>query len=595
MPIIACSACGKKLSVPDQFYNKRFKCPGCQSIISFELEANTPPPIPQRMINEKNIQVPPPSKKEIIIKPLVPDAEKPPSNLEKPEPPRQMRFFEVSKFKLIILSLCSFGIYELYWFYKNWKAEKDHTGENISPFAQALFAPLTAYSFFGKVNAEAKKIGIPFQSTPSVLALVFILFNILWRLPDPYWLISLLSFIPLLPVVDCISKINAYINPRVIKNDNFSTSNWILIVCGGILLGFVCFESFLPEMPIYGYIKQEPSPAIGPQGIQGTGSHINQGEAYFKQGKYPEAIADFTKAIELDPKLAVAYSNRGVAYLDGLKKFPEAIADFTKVIELDPKLAVAYLNRGQAFYNLEKNVEAIADCTKAIELDTKLALAYLLRGMAYQGLKGFLGFPVPKYPEAIADFTKAIELDPKLVDAYNLRGVTYLDGLKKYPEAVADFTNAIELDPKLAVTYINRGIAYSDGLKKFPEAIADFTKAIELDPKLVDVYNLRGVTYLSLTGFLGFSTPKYPEAIADFTKAIELDHKQVTVYHNRGIAYSDGLKKFPEAIADFTKAIELDPKLAIAYQNRGLALKAMGKNKEGDADLAKYKKMEQGK
>lgn len=39
MPIIACSACGKNLSVPDQFYNKRFKCPGCQSIISFELEA----------------------------------------------------------------------------------------------------------------------------------------------------------------------------------------------------------------------------------------------------------------------------------------------------------------------------------------------------------------------------------------------------------------------------------------------------------------------------------------------------------------------------------------------------------------------------
>ena len=39
MPIIACSACGKKLSVPDQFHNKRFKCPGCQSIISFELEA----------------------------------------------------------------------------------------------------------------------------------------------------------------------------------------------------------------------------------------------------------------------------------------------------------------------------------------------------------------------------------------------------------------------------------------------------------------------------------------------------------------------------------------------------------------------------
>jgi tetratricopeptide (TPR) repeat protein len=423
----------------------------------------------------------------------------------------------VSKFKLIILSLCSFGIYELYWFYKNWKAEKDHTGENISPFAQALFAPLTAYSFFGKVNEEAKKIGIPFQSTPSVLALIFILFNILWRLPDPYWMISFLGFIPLLPVVDCISKINAHINPRVIKNDNFSRSNWILIVCGVILLGFVCVESFIPEMPIYGHIKQEPSPAIVPQGIQGTGSHINQGEAYLKQGKYPEAIAEFTKAIILDPKLAVAYNNRGIA-----------------------------------FYNLEKNVEAIADCTKAIELD------------------------------------------PKLAAAYNNRGLAYLDGLKKYPEAVADFTKAIELDPKLAVAYINRGQTFYN-LEKNVEAVADFTTAIELDPKLAIAYQNRGLAYQGLKGFLGFPIPKYPEALADFTKAIELDPKLALAYNLRGVVYLDGLKKSPEAVADFTKAIELDPKLALAYINRGLALKAMGKNKEGDDDLAKYKKMEQGK
>ena len=552
MPIIACSACGKNLSVPDQFYNKRFKCPGCQSIISFELEANTPPPIPQRMTNEKTIKAIPPFKKEAIIKPLVPDVQKLPSNLEIPEPPGQMRFFAVSKLKLTILSLCSFGIYGLYWFYKNWEAEKNHPGgEDISPFSRTLFAPFYAYSFFQKVNEEAKGIGIPFHLTPSVLAIGFFLLCVSGRLPDPYWLISLLSFIPLLPVVDCISKINAHSNPLAIKNDNFTSSNWILIVCSGILLGLVCVGNFMPEMPIYGYIKQEPSPAIVPQVIQGTQSYINQGEAFLNQGKYPEAVAEFTKAIELDPKLVDAYLLRGVAYLDGLKKYPEAIADLTKAIELDPKLVAAYSNRGLALDGLKKYPEAIADFTKAIELDPKLALAYNLRGQAFYFLE--------KNVEAIADLTKAIELDPKLVDAYLLRGVAYqeLKGFLGFP------------------------------VPKYPEAIADFTKAIELDPKLAVAYNLRGLAFYNLE--------KNVEAIADCTKAIELDPKLAAAYNNRGLVYLDGLKKYPEAVADFTMAIELVPKLALVYQNRGLAFKAMGKNKEGDDDLAKYKKMEQGK
>jgi Tfp pilus assembly protein PilF len=42
--------------------------------------------------------------------------------------------------------------------------------------------------------------------------------------------------------------------------------------------------------------------------------YFNQGIAYFITAQYDRAISDFTKAIEIDPKLAVAYSNRGVVY-----------------------------------------------------------------------------------------------------------------------------------------------------------------------------------------------------------------------------------------------------------------------------------------
>ena len=46
------------------------------------------------------------------------------------------------------------------------------------------------------------------------------------------------------------------------------------------------------------------------------------------------AIINFTKAIELDPKFAFAYNNRGVVYI-ALGKTKEANADFAKVKELE--------------------------------------------------------------------------------------------------------------------------------------------------------------------------------------------------------------------------------------------------------------------
>ncbi len=54
----------------------------------------------------------------------------------------------------------------------------------------------------------------------------------------------------------------------------------------------------------------------------------------------------------------------------------QAIARFTKAIELDPKHASAYRNRGVAYYRQGDCVKAVADLGKGIELDRKLAARY---------------------------------------------------------------------------------------------------------------------------------------------------------------------------------------------------------------------------
>ena len=52
-----------------------------------------------------------------------------------------------------------------------------------------------------------------------------------------------------------------------------------------------------------------------PESVQETvRSHLNHGRACLDKGKYDDAIADYDKAIALDPNVATAYTNRGVAY-----------------------------------------------------------------------------------------------------------------------------------------------------------------------------------------------------------------------------------------------------------------------------------------
>ena len=64
-----------------------------------------------------------------------------------------------------------------------------------------------------------------------------------------------------------------------------------------------------------------------------------------KNDHLDQAIADFTKAIEIGPKDADVYNNRGIAYAaKGL--YDQAIADYTKAIEIDPEYAEAYYNFG---------------------------------------------------------------------------------------------------------------------------------------------------------------------------------------------------------------------------------------------------------
>ncbi len=63
------------------------------------------------------------------------------------------------------------------------------------------------------------------------------------------------------------------------------------------------------------------------------------GISYDKLGRYGEAVADFARAVELDPTNANALFNRGSA-LDSLGEFDRAVADYTRALQLDMSIAL---------------------------------------------------------------------------------------------------------------------------------------------------------------------------------------------------------------------------------------------------------------
>ena len=171
------------------------------------------------------------------------------------------------------------------------------------------------------------------------------------------------------------------------------------------------------------------------------------------------AIIYFTKAINLYPKNAAAYSGRGVSY-NKTEKYPEAVEDLTKAIELNSKDAGAYSARGDSYRRLGEDQKSADDHTKVIELDPENAAAYAARGIVLRKLKN--------YPEAIEDFTKAIELDPKNANYYADRGFVY-QTIKKDLEAITDCTRAIELNPKCSWAYSTRALATKDPKKSLAD------------------------------------------------------------------------------------------------------------------------------
>lgn len=145
-------------------------------------------------------------------------------------------FFTVSSFKLVVMIFVTFGLYEIYWFYKNWTLIKNnYQGCKVMPAARSIFAPIWAYSCFKEIKKSAAGI-VAFEHLPiGYLAFAYFLLNALSAFPPPYGLLWIFSFWPLVVVNNMALAVNLRTDPRFQNNDQLSTLNRAAIAIGALL------------------------------------------------------------------------------------------------------------------------------------------------------------------------------------------------------------------------------------------------------------------------------------------------------------------------------------------------------------------------
>jgi hypothetical protein len=162
-------------------------------------------------------------------------------------------FYVVSRRKLAILFIVTFGMYAVYWFYKNWSRYKHHaswTAEDrprVWPVPRAIFVVFFIHSLFSKVKEYGREkpavAAWDNNATATIMVLLYIAISILDRLAKrsiglPYT--DILSFVGMVPLLFTFLKAQAMINascndPEGKGNDKLTGANYVWIVIGGLL------------------------------------------------------------------------------------------------------------------------------------------------------------------------------------------------------------------------------------------------------------------------------------------------------------------------------------------------------------------------
>jgi len=151
---------------------------------------------------------------------------------------------------------------------------------------------------------------------------------------------------------------------------------------------------------------KQPPPKAAPTATNADDAqaYTARGQALARSGKTEQALAEFDKAIAVDPHCAEGLYSRGLLY-QGEKQHQLAIDDFTAANGLTPQRAEPLLGRAVSYLAMDKVKEATDDLDEAVQADPHSAQIWTTRGLAYERLGD--------KTKAAASYGRAINISPK--------------------------------------------------------------------------------------------------------------------------------------------------------------------------------------
>jgi tetratricopeptide (TPR) repeat protein len=210
--------------------------------------------------------------------------------------------------------------------------------------------------------------------------------------------------------------------------------------------------------------------------------HANLGEAYRMLGHYEKAADSFRRALALDPHLAPVANNLGLC-LETLGETEGAAAAFRTALRLQPDLALGHNNLAMALYRLGDKAGAMEHFRRAVAAAPAMAEA--------QSNLGQLLLEIGRPEEALVHCREAVRLGPEMAEArLNLGRV--LRELEHPAEAEALYVDALRLRPGMAIAWNDLGLLAHEQAK-LPESLQRYDKCLSLDPSFAPAHCNRGV------------------------------------------------------------------------------------------------------